>query len=100
MRKAMYGMAGALAVAIAPAWASDVSAGEKGTGNAAASRESTRMAAKTAAPKRVSKGVSEGGTGSAVPAANDGVELQPIDVNAPHAERWLVEREGYRDGGY
>jgi hypothetical protein len=26
--------------------------------------------------------------------------MNPIDVNRPHAERWLLEREGYRDGGY
>jgi hypothetical protein len=43
--------------------------------------------------KATSGNVVEAGTGSAAPADSE-------DVKASFEERWLREREGYRDGGY
>jgi hypothetical protein len=100
MTKAMFGIAGALALTVAPAWARDVKADEKAARDTVGSTESASKSVTRVAMKRASKSVSEGGTGSAAPAAGGSAKAGAIDVTAPAAERWLVEREGYRDGGY
>jgi hypothetical protein len=98
MTKAMFGVAGALALTIAPAWAEDVKSDEKAAVDTAAAAERTNVT--RTAMKGESKRVAEGGAASAAPAASGSGTAEPIDVTLPDAERWLVEREGYRDGGY
>jgi hypothetical protein len=99
MTKAIYGMAGALALSISPAWAADAKVEKGARGDVAAKASTARVVAKATAAKGASKGASEGGTGSGAAEGGE-ARMNPIDVNLPHAERWLLEREGYRDGGY
>jgi hypothetical protein len=91
MSKAMFGIATALALAMSPAWAGDEKSDEKAASDTVASRES----------KSESVSVSKSATGSVVEAGRDsGTMKESTEVRASYDERWLREREGYRDGGY
>jgi hypothetical protein len=88
----MFGIAAALGLAISPAWAGDEKSEEKAASDTVASKESGK-----------SKSVSEreSATGIVVEAGRDsGTMRESNEVRASSDERWLREREGYRDGGY
>ncbi len=87
MSKAMFGIATALALAMSPAWAGDEKSDERAASDTVASRES--------------ESVSKSATDSVVEAGRDsGTMKESNEVRASYDERWLREREGYRDGGY
>jgi hypothetical protein len=97
MRKAIFGIASVLALTTA-AYAqsgSDAKPISKVARQTSASSESTaktRVAARSAPMQHRSAAAAEKRT--------DSVRGNPVDVNASAADRWLAEREGYRDGGY
>lgn len=96
MSKAMWGIGTALALAISPAWAGDEKSDEQSASDAGASTASERV------------GQGESATFSVVDASHDsGTMKESTEVRASQEEartseneRWLREREGYRDGGY
>jgi hypothetical protein len=95
MTKAMFGIASALALVMAPAWAgdedetatSDTVAESKGEGKIVTVEESS------------TRGV-EAGRDSATMKESDEVRASHANQGAMDSARWLREREGYRDGGY
>jgi hypothetical protein len=89
MSKAMFGIAATVALAMSSAWAGDEKSDEKATGDTVASRESRKVSH------------DETAAGNIVEVASDRrVMTESKEVRASHDERWLREREGYRDGGY
>lgn len=96
MSKATFGIAAAVGLAISPAWAGDEKSDDKSTSDAGASSASERV------------GQGESATFSVVDASHDsGTMKESTEVRASQDEsksseneRWLREREGYRDGGY
>ncbi len=91
MSKAMFAVAAALALAVSPAWAGDEKSDEKATSGAVA----------TTKHKAKAKSASEGATVRVTEAGRDSATMKESNkVRASHEERWLREREGYRDGGY
>ena len=91
MSKAMFGVATVLALAMSPAWAGDEKAGDE------AARKPTVANAETK-----SESVTESGNVSVIEAGRDSVTMkESAEVRAALDEqRWIREREGYRDGGY
>ena len=99
MSKAIrFGVAAGLALtASAPAWAGDEKAGEKAARDKATTGE--RASADTSKPTSGKGAGVEAGMGSRSPGDATVVKAS-YDVKASRNERWLREREGYRDGGY
>ena len=90
MSKAMFGIVAGLALTMSTAWAGDEKAKEKAGSDPAATQESREVG------KR-----GELAAGGVVQVASDHRPMtESKDVRASHEERWIVEREGYRDGGY
>jgi hypothetical protein len=91
MSKALFGIAAAMALATSPAWAGDEKSDEKAASHTVASTESVAK----------SESVTQSATDSAVEAGRaSGTMKESNEVRASFEERWLREREGYRDGGY
>jgi hypothetical protein len=101
MKKAIFGITAILALTTTPALASDGKRDGKIPGDSRASGQTRSMAedATLAAGERGEVKVARAET-TATSSSAAGSSMRSIDVNASHAERWLVEREGYRDGGY
>jgi hypothetical protein len=99
MAKAIrFGVAAGLALtASAPAWAGDEKAEEKAARGEATTSE--RASADRSKPTGDKGAGAEAGMGSRSPEAATVVKAS-YDVKASRNERWLQEREGYRDGGY
>jgi hypothetical protein len=93
MTKAMFGIATALALVMSSAWASDEKSEGKAAGGTVAKVAKADMESE-------SKGVTDSGTGSAAEPSGDRAATNEAEAKAAHEERWLREREGYRDGGY
>jgi hypothetical protein len=94
MSKAMFVVAAALGLAVSPAWAGEEKSDERAASDTVARPE------EESASKNVS--VTDGPTAVVVEAGRDGATMKESnEVRASHDEqRWLREREGYRDGGY
>jgi hypothetical protein len=100
MTKAMFGIAAALALVMTPAWAGDEKSDEKATRDTVASSERAGKSMTKVASHSARKSASERDAGSVAQAGTGNGKADSSDAEASHAERWLVEREGYRDGGY
>ena len=100
MKKAIVGIAAVLALT------TTTSARDAKTMDKASSDSSSRVTAiksKGAAEPASSSGtirVARARTDSSSGTSSSRSKMNQIDPNSSHAERWLVEREGYRDGGY
>lgn len=89
MSKAIFGITAAVALAMSPAWAGDEKSDEKATGDTVASTETRKVSHDESAAANI------------VEVASARREMtESKEVRASHDERWLREREGYRDGGY
>lgn len=96
MSKAMFGFGAALVLAMSTAWAGDEKSDEK-----AASGNTVAASDTVASRQNESKSVSKSSTDSVIEAGRDsGAMKESNEVRASFDERWLREREGYRDGGY
>lgn len=97
MTQLRLGLAAGVALAAsAPAWAEDekaVALDPKPTSDTTSSSEGSTAATRAA----VSVGTS--GTANAVEVGS-ATPVESKDARATRDERWLREREGYRDGGY
>jgi hypothetical protein len=91
MSKAIFGVVTVLALAMSQAWAGDEKAGDE-------------AASKTTVAKAETKSESVTVSGSGSEAGRDNATMkESAEVRAALAEeqeRWIREREGYRDGGY
>ena len=101
MKKTIFGIATVLALTTTSAFAGNEKPIEKSSGDARISKDGpSRSKGVTAIASgrgevRVAR-ADAGTTGS----SSSSSDMRAVDVNASHAERWLVERDGYRDGGY
>lgn len=90
MSKAMIGIVAGLALTLSTAWAGEKSTNEKGRSAAVAGQESGKVSQR-----------GELARGGVVQVASDRRAMtESKEVRASHEERWIKEREGYRDGGY
>jgi hypothetical protein len=87
MLKGTFGIVAGLALTLSPAWAGDEKPKAKAAGESGATVKSAKA--------------SESATGGVVEVASARRALtESKDVRASHEARWLIERQGYRDGGY
>jgi hypothetical protein len=94
MKNVIFGIATVLALTATSAYARDAKVIEKVASDTSARADSPRK--------------SKGATGTVITSSDVRVarasttssKARPIDVNGSPADRWLIEREGYRDGGY
>jgi hypothetical protein len=87
MLKGTFGIVAGLALTLSPAWAGD----EKPKAKAADKSAATVKSAKA----------TESATGGVVEVASARRALaESKEVRTSHEARWMIEREGYRDGGY
>lgn len=100
MKKAIVGIAAVLALTTTTS-ARDAKGMEKASSNSSASRVTTIESKGVTGPASSSGAirVARARTDSSSTDRSSG-KMSQIDPNSSHAERWLVEREGYRDGGY
>lgn len=94
MKTTIVGIAAVLALTTTTASARDIKGIEKVAAKTSASPDTARKS------KDVTKTVATSSNVTVAQAGAGNVKKNPVDVSASHAERWLVEREGYRDGGY
>jgi hypothetical protein len=94
MRKAIVGIAAVLALTTTTASAGDAKRIEKVASDTSARADSSRKS------KGMIETVSKSSDVRVAQASTDSSKTRAIDVNGSPADRWLVEREGYRDGGY
>ena len=99
MKKTIFGIATVLALTTTSAFAGNEKPSEKSSGDARISKDGpSRSKGVTAiASGRGEVRVARADAGTTGSSSSD---MRAVDVNASHAERWLVERDGYRDGGY
>jgi hypothetical protein len=91
MSKAIrFGIVAALAVASSPAWAGDEYTSDTPSSSESTSGDETKTADEKASATGI---VVEPASGSAMP-------RESKEVRASFEERWLRDREGFRDGGY
>jgi hypothetical protein len=92
MSKRTFGIVAGLALTVSPAWAGDEKPEAKVVDESAASESAASLESTKA---------SESAAGRVIEVASARRALtESKDVRASHEERWLLEREGYRDGGY
>jgi hypothetical protein len=97
MTRAMFGIATSLALVISPAWAED----EESVEQAAASGAVANARIEPAQIQPEASVVDDFTSTPRVDAGRDSAAMkESTEVRAAHEERWLREREGYRDGGY
>lgn len=99
MTKAMFGIAAALAMMTTPAWAEDDGSKKQSSRDTVAVSERSGKTVAKVAKHSVDERATASGTGSAAQAGTGSAEASSRDASS-HEARWLVEREGYRDGGY
>lgn len=96
MSRTMIGIAAVLALIMSQAWAGD----EQGEDEQAAT---DAAASSTVAEEGAAEGVTRTATATEAEveaSRGRGAMTESSGVRASHEERWLREREGYRDGGY
>jgi hypothetical protein len=91
MSKRTFGIVAGLALTVSPAWAGDEKPEAKVVDESAASKSVATLESTKASES----------AGSVIEVASDRRALtESKEVRASHEERWMLEREGYRDGGY